>query len=250
MKIDDDVFIRYITRMLKCGVLADGELRRTDDGTPQGSVCSPILSNIFAHYAIDLWFNDEVVPRTNCGIFIVRYCDDLVIGCKGSDSERILNSLKERLKRFSLCLNTEKTKVVKFNRFEGAIFNQGIFDFLGFTFYIAKSRKGWATVKLKTSKKKFRAKLSNVKKWCEENRHKGKILEIWTVFISKLRGHIQYYGVSHNLFYVERFLYEAKRIFFKWMNRRSQKKSLNWDQFQLFLDRFPMPKARVCHRLF
>jgi len=250
LKIKDDIFIRYIVRMLKSGILANGELRASDEGTPQGSMVSPILSNIFAHYAIDQWFQKMVQPNTSEGTFIVRYCDDLVICCTKNDSDRILKSLKNRLDRFSLLLNQDKTKVVPFNKYLNSSKKQGTFDFLGFTFYIGKSLKGWPIIKLKTSNKKFRAKLANVKVWCKRNRHKGKLLAIWKIFVSKLRGHIRYYGVSHNTEHVEKFIYEARRIFYKWINRRSQRKSINWEQFKLFLKKYPMPRVKVYHPLF
>lgn len=250
MKIEDERFTRYLVRMLKSGVLSDGELRMSDEGTPQGSICSPILSNIFAHYAIDEWFNQEVLPRTKNGTFIVRYCDDLVIGCTREDAARILKSFKGRLDRFGLSLNEDKTKVVEFNRYHAYTKKQGNFDFLGFTFFIGKTRRGHPGVKLKTSSKKFKTKLKNVKKWCKTNRHKGKLLAIWKIFVSKIRGHINYYGVSFNSKHVDKFIFEAKMIFFKWMNRRSQRKSLNWDEIDLFLEKHPLPRVRVVHRLF
>ena len=250
LKIEDKRFIRYIVRMLKSGVLAEGELRMSDEGTPQGSICSPILSNIFAHYAIDQWFESSVLPRIDKGAFMIRYCDDLVIGCSKRDADRIVSALNGRMKRFSLVLNAEKTKVVDFNKHLSLTSKQGNFDFLGFSFYIGKSKNGFPTVKLKTSSKKFKSKLKNVKIWCKRNRHRGKLLAIWKIFVSKIRGHIRYYGVSHNSKYVQKFVFEAKMIFFKWINRRSQRKSLNWAEFDLFLKKHPLPKVKVFHPLF
>ncbi len=171
-----------------------------------------------------------------------------MICCTQNNSDRILKSLKNRLDRFSLLLSQDKTKVVAFDKYQNN--KQGTFDFSGFTFYIGKSLKGWPIIKLKTSNKKFRAKLENVKVWCKRNRHKGKLLAIGKVFVSKLRGHIRYYGVSHNTKYVEQFIYEAGRIFYKWINRRSQRKSISWEQFELFLRKHPIPRVKVYHSLF
>ena len=248
MKITDERFIRYIVRMLKSGVLSKGELKETDEGTPQGSCCSPILANIYAHYAIDQWYNHTAKRHVKGEIALFRYCDDFVICCElEEDADRIISALKGRMERFSLKLNAQKTKKVRFSsRGKG----QGTFDFLGLTFYRGKSRKGYIVPKLRTSSKRKRNKLKAVKEWCRNNRHKAKLLTLWKTFCSKVRGHIQYYGVSFNTRWVTNFVRQAKRIFFKWMNRRSQKKSMNWESFSKFERAYPLPKIKVHHRMF
>ncbi len=251
LKIKDKVFLRYIIRMLKAGVLSGGELSKSDNGTPQGSIVSPILANIFAHYAIDIWLGKTVPKYVSRDIHFVRYADDFVICTSKRDAPKVLKALKGRLKRFSLEVNLDKTKVVKFSRGE---YNQGAkqesFDFLGFTFYIAKSRKGKATVKIKTACKTLRAKLKAMSKWYRLNRHKYRLADLWRIFSSKLRGHIQYYGVSHNAKGVEAYIHAARRVFFKWINRRSQRRSMSWDKFQKYEQLNPLPKARIVHLLF
>jgi len=251
MKIKDRVFIRYIVRMLKAGVLSDGELKMSDDGTPQGSIVSPILANIFAHYAIDRFIKQNEKSLTADHIHMVRYADDLVLCVRYQDAERILDALKKRLERFSLKLNEEKTTVVNFSRgMANKGLKQGNFKYLGFTIYLGKSRSGKMIVKIKTNKNTLNRKLKAVTQWCKENRSAYRLSKLWKIFILKIRGHIQYYGVSHNFESVSNFVHEARRIFFKWINRRSQKKSFDWNRFVQFEKAFPLPQAKIVHRLF
>ena len=252
VKIKDNRFIRYIIRMLKAGVLSDGDLMKTDEGVPQGNVVSPILSNIFAHYAFDRWFEEVIQPKTRMPVKCIRYCDDIVICCRDrSDAKDILKALRDRLQRVSLKLNVAKTKLVDFSQ---KSFRKGqrqeTFDFLGFSFYLTWSVGGNVTVKLKTSRKRLRSKLRKVKDWIKANRHKEKLKPLWITFRLKLRGHGRYYGVSHNVEGVRRFYQEAVRIFFKWINRRSQRKSLTWEQFNRFIQIYPAPRAKVYQSLF
>ena len=127
---------------------------------------------------------------------------------------------------------------------------QGAFDFLGFTFYWGKTRNGKIIPKLKTSGKTMRNKLTKVEAWIKDIRCKRKLKEIWGTFCAKLRGHTQYYGVTFNCRQVQKFFWESTKIFFKWINRRSQKKSFSWEKFEKFLERFPPPKAHICHKLY
>lgn len=190
--------------------------------------------------------------RARGEVALYRYCDDFVICCElGEDADRIICALQGRMERFSLKLNLEKTKRINFSR--SRMQNgekQGTFDFLGLTFYWGKSRKGYWIPKVKTSKKRKRSKRKAVKEWCRKTRHKAKLLELWKIFCSKLRGHIQYYGVSYNSREVANFVHRAVGIFFKWMNRRSQRKSFSWDRFGKFLEIYPPPKIIVQHRMF
>lgn len=251
-KIVDSKFMRYIIRMFKAGVLADGELTVSAEGVAQGSVCSPILANIFAHYVIDEWFEETVKKHCAGRVEMFRYADDLVICCQYQrDSERVKQALGQRLTKYKLKLNEDKTKLVGFSkRGFRAGSRQGVFDFLGFTFYLGHSKKGFVIAKLKTSGKRIREKLKALNEWARKVRSAHPIKAIWGTFCAKLRGHIQYYGVSHNSKHVQTYLMKAKRILFKWLNRRSQKRSFSWDKFELFVKRFPLPVAKVKHALF
>ena len=252
MKIKDRKFMRYISRMFTAGVLADGELSVSDEGVIQGSCVSPVFSNIMAHYVIDLWLEETVKPLMRGNIRVIRYADDLVICCRyEEDAKRIKTVLAKRLSKYNLALNEEKTKMVKFSmRKSKRGIKQETFDFLGFCFYLGKSRNGVIIPKLKTSGKRYRSKLNRVSEWVKGIRNKAKLGDIWKIFCSKLRGHVQYYGVSFNGKMVDNFLYEARKIIFKWLNRRSQRKSFSWEKFSLYVKAHPLPIVKIVHRLF
>jgi RNA-directed DNA polymerase len=176
----------------------------------------------------------------------------LVICCQYQrDAERIKVALGRRLAEYGLKMNEDKTKLVKFSKRKKQYGeSQQTFDFLGFTFYIGKSRKGYYLIKVKTAGKRFRSKLKKVNDWARTIRNKVTLKQIMKIAAAKTRGHIQYYGISHNYATVNTFINKVIRILFKWLNRRSQRKSFEWKQFELFLDRTAFPKAKICHKLF
>jgi RNA-directed DNA polymerase len=251
-KIKDTKFMRYINRMFKAGVLSEGDLRKSDEGVPQGSICSPVLANVFAHYAIDLWIEEMVKPNCKGKVRLFRYADDAVICCQyEGDAKRIREALVKRLGKYKLELNEEKTKQIPFDkRLVAQGIEQGTFDFLGFTFYWGKAKSGRVIPKLKTKAKTMRAKLNKVKEWIKEVKDRKQLSQIWKTFIAKLRGHINYYGVSHNSENVSKFVNEAKCIVLKWLNRRSQRKSFTWEQFAKYINSHPLPIVKIVHRLF
>lgn len=171
-KIGDERLLRYLARMFKAGVLAAGDLTISDEGVPQGSLCSQVLSNVMAHHVIDCWVEEMVKPHCEGQVKLVRYCDDLVICCQlHDDALRIKSALGKRLAKYRLRLNEDKTKLVRFSR-DRAVRGerQQSFDFLGFTFYLGRSRRGQALVKVKTSRARLRAKLRNVTIWIKQVR--------------------------------------------------------------------------------
>lgn len=251
-KIKDPRFIRYLRRMFKAGVLSGDELLVSEEGVVQGSCCSPVLANIFAHHVIDEWFNNVVKCHLKGRAELYRYADDIIILCQhASDAARIKEALGKRLAKYKLTLNADKTKLVSFSR---AKYVQGerqqTFDFLGFTFYWDRSRKGRPLAKVKTSAERMRSKLKKLTQWIKEKRNSYRLMDLWKRYRIALQGHIRYYGVSFNVEAIRDFIHASERIMFKWLNRRSQKRSFNWEQFRLFLRQFPPPRARVYHKLY
>jgi group II intron reverse transcriptase/maturase len=251
-KIRDKRFMRYVHRMFKAGVLSEGELTVSDEGVPQGSICSPILANVFAHHVIDTWVEDIVQPRCAGRVALFRYADDMIICCAYErDAHRIRRVLGKRLAKYHLRLNDEKTRMVFFSkRAQRPGVRSPTFSFLGFTFYWGRSRRGVVIPKLKSEGSRQRRKLQRVNEWARTVRSRYPLAEIWQRFGVKLRGHIQYYGVPYNLAQVYRFRWGAVRILFKWLNRRSECKSFTWEQFGRYIEAHPLPPVRICHRLF
>jgi group II intron reverse transcriptase/maturase len=251
-KIGDPRIIRYLIRMFKSGILTDGELTVSEEGVVQGSCCSPIIANIVADEVICKWFEETVKKYCKGEIKLIIYADDLVICCQyQKDAVRIKRALSLRLHKFGLKMNEAKTKLIAFSkRKQKNNIDQETFDFLGFTFYIGKSRKGFYVIKVKTIGKRLKVKLKNVNNWARDIRNKYSLKQIMKRAIPKVRGHIQYYGVSHNYGCVRIFVHHVRRIIFKWLNRRSQKKSFAWDKFEMFLDQIKFPEAEICHKLF
>jgi len=252
-KIKDQKFIRYINRLSKAGVLRNGELEINEEGKlQQGSMCSPILANIYAHYVIDEWFEDTVKKHCRGKVKLFRYCDDAVICCQyEKDAQRIKTALEKRLGKYNLKLNVDKTHSVLFSKKQQSRgIQQGTFDFLGFTFYLSRSRAGVIIPKVKTSKKRLRSKLKALTGWIKVQKDRVSMKLIWGELASKLRGHYQYYGVSHNMKGINQFLYETRRIMYKWLNRRSQRKSFDWERFSRFSNSHPLPMPKIYHKLF
>jgi group II intron reverse transcriptase/maturase len=252
-RIGDKRVCRMVKRFLKAGVFEEGQVRDSEDGTPQGGVISPVLANIYLHYALDLWF--ERVFRKDCTgpARLIRYADDFV-ACFATqaDAERFRRDLTDRLAHFGLEVEPTKTKVLAFGphaaqraRQEGKS-KPETFDFLGLTHYCGRTRDAKRfRMKRVTARKKFRAKLAALGQWLQDNRAKLRTPALWDKFREKLRGHYAYYGVTDNSPGICRFYYEAKRLLFKWLNRRSQRHSMTWEQFDLMDQRFALPRPRI-----
>jgi group II intron reverse transcriptase/maturase len=256
VRISDGKFIRYITRFLKSGIMEEGQHLDTEKGTPQGGVISPVLANIYLHYALDVWYVNRVKPNVPSHTDMVRYADDFVIFTENlDDAERILKALARRLQLFGLELSPGKTKIVGFGRrvqqeADHGGEKPGTFNFLGFTHICSRSRNGSFKVGRKTEKKRFAKGIKKVKTWLKCNRNSKKLKEIWGMLSWILIGHYRYYGVSDNFRHIDHFYDEVKRVAFKWLNRRSQRKSFCWDSFQQYLKAHPMPKPRIYVNLY
>jgi len=254
-RVEDNNLVRLIIRFLKSGVMESGEIYKTEKGTPQGGNISPVLANIYLHYVLDLWFKYVVRPNLKGYSQIIRYADDfLILVEKEEDCEVILSLLKERLAKFDLELSAEKTKLVRFSR-RTTRANQveqsnGTFDFLGFTFYIGKSRRGKTMVCWKTSKSRFRRGLQSIKAYLKSNRNRLKLQIIWKLLVSKLRGHYNYYGISGNGRSISIFYDKAVKLIFKWLNRRSQRRSFTWVHFSKYLKSYPLPTPKIYVRVY
>ena len=251
-RIGDKLVLRMVKRFLKAGIMEDGELLASDEGAPQGGSISPILSNIYLHYALDIWF--EKVFRKSCTGFarLIRYADDFIV-CfqRGEEAERFCVELGERLGKFNLEVEPTKTKVIKFGRFatkEAAAKGEKrseTFDFLGFTHYCSTKRAGTGfRVKRQTARKRFTAKVAAFKEWLKRSRTL-KTKDLWGTAKAKLRGHYAYYGVTDNSRGIARFAYEVKNLLFKWLNRRGRRGCLNWEKFNRILELFPLPVPRI-----
>jgi group II intron reverse transcriptase/maturase len=258
-RISDPNLLRYIVRFLKAGVMEEGKWRETEKGTPQGGIISPILANIYLHYALDLWFG-KVIRRQSRGIVaMVRYADDFIICVQYQDEANwILTELRKRLAQFGLELAADKTKIIGFGRYakdnarkQGQTRRGGrTFNFLGFTHYCDKTRTGKFKVGRTTDRKKLTTKLKAMNDWLKAIRNTATVKGWWKTVGAKLRGHFQYYGVSGNFRAIQRFYYLTIRMVYKWLNRRSQKRSFNWISFNKYLTRYPLPKPKIYHNFY
>jgi len=249
-RVRDGVVIRQIGKWLNAGVMEAGALTRSDLGTPQGGVISPLLANIYLHYAVDEWFAVDVVPRLRGRAHLVRYADDFVMVFEHEDdAKRVMKVLPKRLARFGLEVSPEKTRLVRFGRPSSDTHPPDSFDFLGFTFHWGKSMKGSQTIRWKTAKKRLARTLRNVWEYCRDNRHQP-VKAQHAALSRKLRGHYQYFGLTMNMHALDQVFDRVKAIWRYWLDRRSQKANMTWQRFQHFKKRWPLPEPRVVHSVF
>jgi len=241
---------KAIHGMLRAGVLEDGVLSYTETGTPQGGVVSPLLANIYLHEVIDRWWVEDVAPRMRGRVFLIRYADDIVmVFADKQDALRVQEVLPKRLGRFGLALNAAKTRLVRFRRprpsGEGP--EPGSFEFLGFTYYWGRSKRGRWTLKQKTAKKRFTKGIEALNRWMRRWRHLP-VREQAAILGSKLQGHFNYYGIRNNSLALQRFHHEATRLWKKWLSRRSQRARMSWEKFERLLTHHPLPPPRLPRR--
>jgi group II intron reverse transcriptase/maturase len=244
LRIDDKAFLHLTRKWLKAGILEpDGMVKHPETGTPQGGIVSPVLANVYLHYALDLWFERVVKPHCKGEAMLCRYADDWVCAFRyKQDAERFYAVLPQRLQKFNLTVEPTKTHILRFSRFHPGMEQR--FTFLGFEFFWFNDRKGTPRVKRRTARKKFRAALKRMKDWIRLNRHTKKRWFFKTLN-AKLRGHYQYYGVRGSSRSLWAFYEEVMKMVFKWLNRRSQRKSYNWETFKRLLSRIRLAKPRI-----
>lgn len=252
-RVTDGIVRRLIDKWLNAGVLEDGQLHYPDLGTPQGGVISPCLANIFLHSVLDVWFAAEVQPRLRRSSTLVRFADDFVaiFGCK-EDAERVLEVLGKRMGKYGLQLHPDKTKMVDFRPLKpqttggGASTLATTFNFLGFLHVWGKSRKGNRVVRQQTAKDRFARALRAIDEKCRRMRTEP-LADQHRQLSQKLKGHYAYFGISGNSRRLAALQYEARRIWRRWLSRRSNKSPVTWETFMRIEKQFPLPRPKIVH---
>jgi RNA-directed DNA polymerase len=254
-RVADPRALRLIRRWLEAGVLEGGEWKAVETGTPQGAGISPLLANVVLHYVFDMWVHEWRRKRAKGQVIVCRYADDLVIGAQNEeDARRLLEALKERLAQFGLRLNEGKTRVIEFGpraarrRERAGLSRLGTFNFLGFTHYVGRTRKGMFIVKRKTQANRMVRKLKELRAEIGRRRHVP-VAAQYRWLCQVLRGHYQYYGVTFNYRPLNQFFYLVKRAWLQALKRRSRKGRMSWEQFNRLLGVYPLPKPAIIHHI-
>ncbi len=254
-RVRDGVLKRLIGKWLKAGVLEDGNVSYPEAGSPQGGVISPLLANLYLHYVLDEWFQQEVQPRLWGRAYLIRYADDFVIlFTHEGDSRRVLEVLPKRFGRYGLTLHPDKTRLIPFRRpplkASGGKKVQkrrpGTFDLLGFTHYWGRTRRGGWAVKMKTAAKRLSRAVQSIAQWCRTHRHLP-VSEQHAILSQKVRGHYAYYGITGNTRTLHGFLRAVRSAWRKWLDRRNNRREMTWERFYRLLERYPLPPPRVVH---
>jgi group II intron reverse transcriptase/maturase len=253
LRVRDGVLMRLIGKWLNAGVMEDGSISYPDSGSPQGGVVSPLLSNVFLHYVLDVWFERDVKPRMRDRAFLIRFADDFVIGFRDArDARRVREVVPKRFGKYGLTIHPTKSRLVPFrpsspwaNDDRGEPDEPaGTFDLLGFTHYWARSRHGYWVVKLKTATDRFTRAVRSIDHWCRDNRHLP-IDHQHQKLNAKLLGHYAYYGVTGNSRALTRFLHEVGACWRRWLTRRNNIRSMTWEKFLAILRRYPLAPVRT-----
>jgi len=263
-RVRDGVLRRLIGKWLKAGVMEEGNLSFSEAGTPQGGVISPLLANIYLHYVLDEWFEQQVKPVMRGKCHLIRYADDFVIVFQlKSDADRVMKVISKRFEKYGLTLHPNKTSLLDFrspSHFERRCEEQPndgkrgrgrpqTFDLLGFTHYWGKSQRGnWAVMR-KTMKSRLARSIQKIDQWCRENRHRP-VREQWKKLCEKVRGHYAYYGITGNFRSLGKFFYQVYCCWQRWLNRRKNKRNFIWEKFNRLRDRMPLPSPKIVHSVF
>ena len=261
-RVRDGSIRHLIGKWLKAGVMESGIFSFSDTGSPQGGVISPLLANIYLHYVLDDWFEQQVKPVMRNTCRLIRYADDFVIVFSWKyDADRVMKVLSKRFERYGLTVHPKKTKLVDFrnaNNFElqkqaqagHAVQVKGrpeTFDFLGFTHYWGKNHNDKLVVRRKTTKSRLARSIQAIEQWCCANRHKP-IREQWEKLCAKIRGHYAYYGLTGNSQSLSNFHQQIERCWRKHLERRNREKGMTWHRFRQILAHYPLPRPKIVHK--
>jgi group II intron reverse transcriptase/maturase len=248
IRVADGSLLRLIGKCLHVGVLEGESLSEPELGTVQGSVLSPLMGNVYLHYVLDLWFETEVKPRLRGRANLIRYCDDFIMGFeRQDDAHRVQAVLGKRMARFGLTLHPDKTRLLPFgrpSRRQQSGKGPATFDFLGFTFYWTRSRRGRWRLGCKTRRSSLRKAKTAIQDWCRRHRHLS-IQAQHAALCRRLQGHFNYFGVNGNLKRLQQLVGAAKSSWFKWLRRRGQRRPLTWKRYNELLRWWPLPRPRV-----
>ena len=251
-RVGDERIIRLIQKWLKAGVLEDGTVKVSEMGTGQGSVISPLLANVYLHYVIDLWAVRWRRREAKGDMIIVRYADDLVVGFEHeADARRFLDAMRQRLADFALSLHPDKTRIIEFGRHAAAnhrrrgLGKPETFNFLGFTFICAKSRRGTFLVKRKTRRDRLRAKLKEVKEALKRRLHEP-LTEVGTWLGQVVRGYFNYHAVPTNYEALTTFRYHVTQHWHRALHRRGDRDTTTWARLTKLADYY-LPLPRILH---
>jgi RNA-directed DNA polymerase len=245
-RIDDEPFLRLIRKWLKAGILeTDGQVIHPETGSPQGGIISPMLANIYLHYALDVWFEETVKAHCKGKAYLCRYADDFVCAfeCE-SDAERFYRALGVRMESFGLEVAEEKTSLLRFSPQDWK--KSGTFEFLGFELRWGRGRWGKPTIKRRTARKKYRAALASLREWCRKHCRMRKDW-FFATLNAKLRGYYNYYGIRGNFESIDDFFYQVTRMLYRQLNRRSQRRSYSWKGFAELIKVFKLQRPHICH---
>ena len=250
-RMRDGVISRLIGKWLKAGVMEDGSVTYSEQGTPQGGVLSPLLSNVYLHEVLDRWFHEVVRPHLRGRAFLVRFADDAVLTFSDRrDAVNVLRALPKRFAKYGLTVHEEKTRMLQFRPPGGDTgAHHGVsFPFLGFTHYWGRSRRGKWIVKRKTASDRLTRALRALSEWCKRHRHEP-LRAQQAALRRKLLGHYGYYGITGNGRSLGYFRDTARRLWLKWLNRRGGRR-LTWACFARLLSRYPLPPVRVMQSIY
>jgi group II intron reverse transcriptase/maturase len=252
IRVADGALLRLIGKCVHVGVLDGETLVEPELGTVQGSVLSPLLGNVYLHYVLDRWFETEVKPRLQGSATLIRYGDDLLLGfAREDDARRVVAVLSKRLGRFGLALHPDKTHLLPFwcpPKSQQSGKGLATFDFLGFTFYWARTRNGHWRMACKTRRASLRRAKMSIYDWCRRHRHLS-VKDQHAAPNRRLQGHFNYFGVSGNYGSMQRLVEATKRAWYKWLRRCSQRTRLNWERFTDILCGWPLPRPRITVRI-